>query len=144
MASTALSEVPAGERSSASVKIGWALSAIAIVFLGSDAGAKLVVPAMMAAHTPSQLKIPSDPSLYRLLGMILALCTLLYGIPRTAILGAVLLTGYLGGSIATHLLAGSPLISNTLFGAYLGLAVWGGLWLRDSRLRRLLPLRSQA
>ena len=53
----------------------------------------------------------------------------------------MLLTGYLGGAVATHLSAGSPLISNTLFGLYLGLAVWGGLWLREPRLRALIPLR---
>lgn len=143
MASTTFSETRLGERSSASVKMGWGLSALAILFLGMDAGAKLIVPAMMAAYTPSQLKIPSDPGFYRLLGTILGLSTLLYAVPRTAVLGAVLLTGYLGGAIATHLLAGSPLISNTLFGAYLGLATWAGLWLREPRLREFLPVRRQ-
>ena len=96
---------------------------------------------MMAAYTLPQLKIPTDPGFYRLLGSILALCTTLYAIPRTAVLGALLLTGYLGGAIATHLSAGSPLLSNTLFGLYLGLAVWGGLWLREPRLRAVLPFR---
>jgi hypothetical protein len=124
-----------------SAKIGWGLSGLAILFLGTDAGAKILVPALMAAYTPPQLKIPSDPGFYRLLGSILALCTTLYAIPRTAFLGAVLVTAYLGGAVATHLIAGSPLVSNTLFGVYLGLAVWGGLWLRDSRVRTLLPLR---
>ena len=74
--------------------------------------------------------------------VILAVCTVLYVIPRTAVLGAILLTAYLGGAVATHLSAGSPPFSNTLFGVYLGLAVWGGLWLRDSRVRALLPLRA--
>jgi hypothetical protein len=124
-----------------SARIGWGLSGLAILFLGTDAGAKILVPAMMAAYTPPQLKIPSDPGFYRLLGSILALCTTLYAVPRTAFLGAVLLTAYLGGAVATHLLAGSPLVSNTLFGVYLGLAVWGGLWFREPRLRALLPLR---
>jgi hypothetical protein len=95
----------------------------------------------MAAYTPPQLKIPTDLGFYRLLGTILAGCTMLYGIPRTAVLEAVLLTAYLGGAVATHLSAGSPLLSNTLFGVYLGLAVWGGLYLREPRLRTLLPLR---
>ena len=125
----------------ASTKLGWALSGLAILFLGTDAGAKLLVPAMMAAYTPPQLKIPTDPGFYRLLGTILAGCTMLYAIPRTAVLGALLLTAYLGGAVATHLSAGSPLLSNTLFGGYLGLAVWGGLYLREPRLRTLLPLR---
>ena len=124
-----------------SARLGWGLSGLAILFLGTDAGAKILVPALMAAYTPPQLKIPTDPGFYRLLGTILALCTTLYAIPRTAVLGAVLLTAYLGGAVATHLSAGSPMLSNTLFGVYVGLAVWGGLWLRDSRVRTLLPLR---
>ena len=139
MATSATSETGM-ERSSIRTRAGWALSGIAILFLGMDAGAKLLVPAMMAAYTPPQLRIPADPSFYRLLGVILALSTVLYALPRTAALGALLLTGYLGGAIATHLLAGSPLLSNTLFGAYLGLAVWGGLWLRDQRVRAILPI----
>ena len=139
MATTAINAEPGG-KSSGSAKIGWALSGLAILFLGTDAGAKILVPAMMAAYTPPQLRIPSDPGFYRLLGGILALCTALYAVPRTAVLGAILLTGYLGGAIAMHLTAGSPLISSTLFGLYLGLAVWGGLYLREPRLRTLLPL----
>ena len=131
----------ASTRTSTSAKLGWALSGLAILFLGTDAGAKLLVPAMMAAYTPPQLRIPTDVGFYRLLGTILTVCTTLYAIPRTAFLGALLLTAYLGGAVATHLSAGSPLLSNTLFGVYVGLAVWGGLWLRDSRLRALLPLR---
>jgi hypothetical protein len=141
MTTAVMSDGSARTSTSVGVKLGWALSGLAILFLGTDAGAKLLVPAMMVAYTPPQLRIPADPGFYRLLGGILAACTALYGIPRTALLGAVLLTGYLGGAIATHLSAGSPLISNTLFGAYLGLAVWGGLWLREPRLRALLPLR---
>ena len=66
--------------------------------------------------------------------------TALYAWPRTAVLGAVLLTGYLGGAVATHLRVGSPLFSHTLFGVYLGIALWGGLWLRDGRVRALLPV----
>ena len=141
MATSALGEEIASRSSSASAKLGWVLSAIAILLLGTDAGAKLLVPAMMAAYTPPQLRIPSDPAFYRLLGTILALSTALYAVPRTAILGAILLTGYLGGAIATHLIAGSPLFSATLFGFYIGLLLWGGLWLREPRLARLLPLR---
>ena len=139
MASAAIHQAPTA--TPASNKLGWALSGLAILFLGTDAGAKILLPAMMAAYTPPQLKIPADPDYYRLLGTILALSTALYAVPRTAVLGALLLTAYLGGAVATHLVAGSPLLSNTLFGVYLGLAVWGGLWLREPRLRALLPLR---
>ena len=122
-------------------RIGWGLSGLAILFLAMDAGGKLIAPETMAAYTPPQLRLPTDPGFYRLLGSILAICTILYALPRTAFLGTILLTAYLGGAVATHLIAGSPLVSNTLFGVYLGLAVWGGLYLRDPRLRILLPLR---
>ncbi|HEV8406333.1 MAG TPA: DoxX family protein [Sphingomicrobium sp.] len=142
MATAAIGEPLAGAQTTLGTRIGWGLSSLAILFLGTDAGAKLLVPALMAAYTPSQLRIPADPSFYRLLGTILALCTTLYAIPRTAILGAALVTAYLGGAVATHLIAGSPIFSNTLFGVYLGLALWGGLWLREPRLRALLPLRA--
>jgi hypothetical protein len=141
MTTAAINEGSAQQSRPLSVKIGYALSGVAVLFLGLDAGAKLLVPAMMAAYTPPQLRIPTDPGFYRILGTILAFCTTLYVIPRTAFLGAVLLTGYLGGAVATHLSGGSPLLSSTLFGVYLGLAIWGGLWLRDSRVRALLPLR---
>lgn len=118
----------------ASVWTGRALSALAIVFLAMDAGGKLFAPALMIANSPP-LGLPDDPAFYQLVGGILAVCTLLYALPRTAVLGAVLLTGYLGGAVALHLRVGSPLLGFSLFGVYLGLIVWGGLWLRDPRLR---------
>jgi hypothetical protein len=75
------------------------------------------------------------------LGAITIVCTVLYAIPPTSILGAILLTGYLGGAIASHVRIDSPLFTHTLFGLYLGLMLWGGLWLRDRNLRRLIPFR---
>ena len=69
------------------------------------------------------------------------MCTLLYATPRTAILGAILMTGYLGGAIATHLRVGSPVFTHILFGLYLGLLMWGGLYLRDAHLRTMIPFR---
>jgi len=75
------------------------------------------------------------------LGIILLACTVVYLMPRTAILGAILLTGYLGGAVATHVRVGSPLFSHVLFPVYLGVLIWGGLYLRDERLRALFPLR---
>jgi hypothetical protein len=72
------------------------------------------------------------------LGMVLLAATLLYVVPCTALLGAILLTGYLGGAVATHARIGSPLFSHVLFGVYFGLFVWSGLWLRDPRVRALL------
>ena len=67
-------------------------------------------------------------------------CVVLYIIPQTAVLGAILLTGYLGGAVATHVRVGSPLFSHVLFGVYLGVIAWGGLWFRDPRIRALIPL----
>ena len=82
-----------------------------------------------------------ERSLARSLGLITIVCTTLYAVPPTSILGAILLTGYLGGAMASHVRIGSPLFSHTLFGLYLGLMVWGGLWLRDKNLRSLIPFR---
>ena len=121
----------------AAVWTGRVLSGLAIAFLAMDAGGKLIVPVMMIANSPP-LGLPDSPSFYQLLGGILAVCTLLYAVPRTAIFGAVLLTGYLGGAVAIHLRVGSPLFAFTLFGVYLGLLVWGGLWPRNPALRDLI------
>jgi len=77
------------------------------------------------------------------IGLVLVACTLLFVIPRTAVLGAILLTGYLGGAVATHVRVGAPLFSHTLFPVYIGVLVWAGLWLRDGRVRALLPLRER-
>ena len=73
--------------------------------------------------------------------MLTLLCTILYAIPRTSVLGAILLSAYLGGAVATHFRVGSPLFTHILFGVYLGLMVWGGLYLRDGRVRKLIPFR---
>jgi hypothetical protein len=72
------------------------------------------------------------------LAIVEVVCTLIYVIPRTAVLGAILLTGYLGGAVATHVRVGDP-VGNILAPAFLGVLLWGGLWLRDPRLRALLP-----
>lgn len=119
------------------VRVGRVLSGLAVLFLAVDAGGKLFAPALMIANSPP-LGLPADPAFYRLLGAILAVCTTLYAWPRTAFVGAVLLTGYLGGAVAVHLRVGSPLLGFTLFGVYVGAVVWGGLWLRDARLRTLI------
>ncbi|MEU5841293.1 DoxX family protein [Rhodococcus sp. NPDC047139] len=82
-----------------------------------------------------------DPSLNRVFGIVLLVCLIAYVLPPTAILGAVLLTGYLGGAVATNLLTEQPIVSTTLFPVYTGIFVWGGLWLRDSGVRRIMPIR---
>ena len=120
---------------------GWTMSGLLIAFLLFDGAIKLV-PLQIVLDTSAQLGLPADPTSARILGVLTLLCTLLYAIPRTAILGAILLTAYLGGAIATHFSAGSPLFSHLLFGVYLGLFAWGGLWFRDPRLRAMIPFRS--
>jgi DoxX-like protein len=80
-------------------------------------------------------------TLTTVIGIILLLCVLLYAVPRTSILGAILLTGYLGGAVASQLRVGEPLFSNVLFPVYFGALIWAGLYLRDNRLSTLIPLR---
>ncbi|GAA2825714.1 DoxX-like protein [Aminobacter aminovorans] len=117
---------------------GRVLSGALIAFLVFDAVIKLV-PLQVVIDTTSALGFP--PELARTLGVLTLVCAALYAWPRTAILGAILLTGYLGGAIAIHLRIGNPLFSHTLFGVYLGLMAWGGLYLRDPRLQALIPFR---
>jgi DoxX-like family len=104
-------------------------------------GAIKLVPWPVVTETMDRIGHGSNETLARSLGFITLACTILYAIPPTSILGAILLTGYLGGAMASHLRIGSPLFSHILFGFYLGLMVWGGLWLRDRNLRALLPPR---
>jgi hypothetical protein len=108
------------------------------LFLAMDAGGKLFAPEMMIANSPP-LGLPDDPAFHRMLGAILAIALALYLIPRSALLGAIMLTGYLGGAVATHARVGSPLGSHTLFGVYIGVMLWAALWCRMPDLRALLP-----
>ena len=117
---------------------GRIMSALPALFLLVDGVGKLIKPAPVVEGTV-QLGYPESVLLG--LGIVLLTCTILYTIPRTAILGAILLTGYLGGAIATHVRVGSPLFSHILFPVYLGVLIWGGLYLRDERLRTVFPLR---
>jgi hypothetical protein len=119
---------------------GRVLSGLVIVFLLFDGAIKLV-PWPIVTETMDRIGYGSSETLARSLGVITVACTVLYAIPPTSFVGAILLTGYLGGAMASHLRIGSPLFTHTLFGFYLGLMVWGGLWLRDRRLRALLPFQ---
>jgi hypothetical protein len=119
--------------------LGWGLSGVAIAFFLLDAAMKLLaLPVVLEASAEIGFQ---GEILIRELGIILLLCTLLYAAPRTATLGAILLTGYLGGAVAAHLRVGDPLFTHVLFGVYGGILVWGGLYLRDTKLRAALPLR---
>ncbi|MEZ5833551.1 MAG: DoxX family protein [Dongiaceae bacterium] len=119
---------------------GYVLSGLVILFLLFDAGIKLV-PLEIVTQMSAQLGLPTDAGFARTLGALTLIGVALYVAPRTSVLGAILLTGYMGGAIATHLRIGSPLFSHVLFGFYLGVLIWGGLYLRDERLRRLIPFR---
>jgi hypothetical protein len=117
---------------------GWAVSGLVGAFLAMSASFKFVAKDLVR-ETMSGLGWPAGHDL--LIGVIEVACVILYLIPRTAVLGAILETALLGGAIATQVRINNPLFSHELFGVYLGLMVWGGLWLRDPRLRALLPLR---
>jgi hypothetical protein len=118
--------------------VGFALSGIAILFMLVDATMKLLeLPVVL--ETTAQIGWPISSVVP--VGIVLLCCTVLYVIPRTSVLGAILLTAYLGGAVATHARIGSPLFSHLLFGVYLGVMLWGGLYLRDKRLRALFPYR---
>lgn len=117
---------------------GRVMSGLVVAFLLLDGAIKLV-PLPVVGETLEALGYPAG--LARGLGALTLACALLYAVPRTAPLGAVLLTGLLGGAMAAHLRVGSPVFSHLLFGLYLGLVAWGGLYLRDPRLRALLPVR---
>ena len=118
---------------------GRVMSGLVIAFLLFD-GAMKLIPLQVVIDTSQQMAIPID--IIRTLGVLTIVGTLLYGYPRTSVLGAILLTGYLGGAIYAHYRLADPLFTHTLFGVYLGLLIWGGLYLRDPRVRALIPLRT--
>ena len=118
---------------------GRIISALPALFLVMDGVMKLMKPDFVVKATV-QLGFPENVIFP--LGVVVLVCVILYAIPRTAVLGAILLTGYLGGAVATHVRAGDPLFSHVLFPVYFGILLWGGLYLREERLRALIPLRS--
>ncbi len=136
---SAAATIAAPFQSPAMTRVGWALSGLAILFLATDLGMKFAMlqPVIETMH---DLGWPNDRGTIHTLAIILTLATILYALPQTALLGAILLTGYLGGAVATHVRIGSPLFSHVLFGVYIGILAWAGLWLRDPRLRALLPV----
>lgn len=132
-------ETPAPVKADAMIWAGRVLSGLTILFFLMDGGMKIVPPPQVP-ETMAALGWPTDLGTIRLLAFLSLGGILLYALPRTAVLGAMLLTAYLGGAVATHVRVGSPLFSHTLFGVYLGIIMWGGLWLRDPRLRALFPI----
>jgi hypothetical protein len=121
------------------VKTGWALTALfALFMLGASVAPKLLG---LSAATDSMTAIGWPTQYLLTIGIVELVLTLLFLVPRTALLGAILMTALLGGALASHLRAGSPLFSHTLFSIYLGTFMWIALWLRDESLRRIFPLR---
>jgi hypothetical protein len=118
---------------------GRIMSGLVIAFMLFDGGIK-VINAAPAVEGTARLGYPV--SVVVPLGIIVLICTVLYAIPRTAILGAILLTGFLGGAIASNVRVSNPLFGYILAPIYVAILLWGGLYLRDERLRALIPLRS--
>jgi hypothetical protein len=117
---------------------GYIVSGLPALFLLFDALGKFVKPAAVVEGT---LALGYPEGVILPLGIVLLISTLLYLVPQTSVLGAILLTGYLGGAVATHVRVGNPLLTHTLFPVYLGVLAWLGLYLRDVRIRALVPLR---
>ena len=127
---------------SISTKSLWAgriLSGLTIAFMLLD-GAMKVLKAQVAVQGTVQLGYPESGVVG--IGAALLVCTLFYAIPRTSVLGAILLTGYLGGAVATNVRVSAPVFTHILFPVYIAALAWGGLYLRDERLRALVPVRS--
>jgi hypothetical protein len=131
-------QTPSSARSRWMRWTGWGMSGLMIAFLLFDGVSKLVLEHHVVEAT-TKIGYPLD--VIRPLGLICLAGTILYAIPRTSIFGAILLTGYLGGAIASKVRIEDPLFGSVLFGLYFGVLVWGGLYLRDERLRALIPLR---
>ena len=130
------------QSNSVSKSSAWAgriISVLVVLFLLFDSAIKVL---KLAAAVDGTVQVGYPASVVRPLGIVLLACVILYVIPRTSILGAILLTGYLGGAVASNVRVGNPLFSHVLFPVYVGAMVWGGLYLRDTRLRTLISSRN--
>ncbi|HEY3627753.1 MAG TPA: DoxX family protein [Terracidiphilus sp.] len=116
---------------------GRVLTALSVLFLLFDAAGKFMMPAPV---TQACVRLGIPLNLSPTVGVLLTLSTILYAIPRTAVLGAVLLTGYLGGAVSIQMRAGSSTFE-TVFPVIFGVLVWAGIYLRDCRLRQVFPIR---
>lgn len=123
--------------SKTSLWTGRVLSTLSVLFLLMDGVMKLIKPKVVVEAT---VQLGYHESAILPIGIVLLICTLLYIIPRTSVLGAILLTGYLGGAVATHVRIGAGAFP-VLFPVFFGVLIWGGLYLRDARVRTLIPLR---
>ena len=129
------SATAASRPSRRSVIVGRVLTGIAAVLLAMDAGIKL---ALAKAAVEGSAQLGFTPQQVFIIGVIAAICLVLYLIPRTAPIGAVLWTGYFGGAIVTHFRLGNPLFTHVLFPIYVSILIWGSLYLRDPRVRAVV------
>lgn len=119
-------------------KLGYVLSGLFVVFMLFD-GIIHILNLQTVKDASAELGLPDSLALTA--GVVQLICLVLYVIPRTSILGAILLTGYLGGAVLTNLRAEQPLLSTTLFAVYTGIVMWAGLYLRDEKVREIIPVR---
>jgi len=132
----------AGRRSTrTTTNVGYVCTGLAALFLAFDTVLK-VLRLGPAVEGTTALGYPAESVQW--IGFIELVCLVLYLVPRTSVLGGLLLTGYLGGAVATHVRISNPLFTHTLFPIYVALALWGGLYLREKRLRALLPLKQSS
>ncbi|HTT00726.1 MAG TPA: DoxX family protein [Steroidobacteraceae bacterium] len=122
-------------------RTGWILSGIVIAFMVADAGATLFG---IEAVRKATLETGYPLDLMWVIGALSLICLVLYAIPATCVVGAIILTGYLGGAITTHLRIAGTLTPEMIVSFVLGVLAWGGLWFRDPRLRVLIPARRDA
>lgn len=128
---------PPATNSRIAARIGWVLTGLLAIFLIFDGVSKLMnVQQVQDATVDLGLRDEMTP----VIGVVLLVCLALFLVPRTAFLGAVLLTGYLGGAVLTNWRVDKPLFSTVLFAVYLGILVWGALYLRDPKVRQVMPI----
>jgi hypothetical protein len=141
MQATAIqANAPVISTSSKGLWTGRILSGLVVFFLLVDAGFKLIRP-LPAPAVEAFGKLGYPVEFAGGIGILLLACVAVYLIPRTSVLGAILLTGYLGGAVASHVRVGDPWFSHALFPVYVGLLIWGGLYFREPGLRAIIPLR---
>ena len=138
MTSISLSATNVRRRAISATTVGRIVTGLPVLFLAFDSAIKFT---HADAVTQSMNQLGYAPATAPIIGILELLCLAVYLVPRTAFLGAVLLTGYLGGAIASHVRVGNPLFSHELVPTYIAALVWGGLYLRDARVRALLPFR---
>jgi hypothetical protein len=122
-------------------RTGWVLTGLFVLFMLFDVAIKWLD---LAVVDDAMLQLGYRAGLGFWIGVLETILLVLYVVPRTSALGAVLFMGVFGGAVASHVRVGDPLLSHDLFGVYLGVVMWGGLWLRDPALRTVFPLRRAA